>query len=93
MNDWYIGMGPLNATMEAKSLEKCLELCERLWHKSYYKWYIVRMDDTQRHEFNVTKKFKIDNVDIVWDDYHIAPTQRQMDFKENIIFVKPLKDI
>lgn len=93
MEMWYVGIGPFGETSCSKDFDKCLETCTERWSYNYYKWFILKMTKEQMNLLHTKHTFNIDECEIVWDDYNRAPTQKQLDFKKNLIFVKPLKDI
>ena len=51
------------------------------------------MTKEQLYILNKEHTYNIDQCEIVWDDFNIAPTEKQLEFRKSIIFVKPLKSI
>ena len=49
------------------------------------------MTKDQHYAWNKEKILNLDACEIVWDDFQIAPSQKELEFKQNLIFSKPLK--
>lgn len=91
MAEIYVGIGPWRSTTFSKEFEKCLENCYERWKNNSTGWYILKMNNEQYKEYITKNILKIDECVICWDDFNIAPTQKQIDFKNSLIFTKPLK--
>lgn len=91
MEDWFVGMGPWGESTCSKDPQKCYEQCCDKWKYSSYGFYIVRMTNEQKYSWYKDHYFNIDECEVVWDENNVAPTQKQLDFRKNLIFVKPLK--
>lgn len=87
----YVGMGPWRSTTFSKDFDKCLENCYDKWQNNSLGWYILKMTKDQYSYYVHENYININECDIVWDEFHIAPTQNQIEFRKNIIFSKPLK--
>ena len=87
----YVGFGPWKETEWSKDFDRCLQYCHERWDNQAYGWYILKMTKDQHYAWNKERVLNIDACEIVWDDFHIAPSQKELEFKQNLIFSKPLK--
>lgn len=93
METYFVGIGPMEATTYSKDFDKCMERCRNRWGNNAYGWFILKMTKEQLYILNKEHTYNIDQCEIVWDDFNIAPTEKQLEFRKSIIFVKPLKSI